>query len=173
MKETKKPPFDKDRYKAKLSEKGLTIDFSKDDIINNLPHLASELLDPVERSVFSLNEYKEDLSKEPVDEIERDSSVELNENSTPEQVAEYKEKIKEKVSSNYDEDSELYYPKTEDFIRRCSTIEEAIEIIDHQLKMKEISESEADRLKKICREKGVRHFGEKKEYGYYERKYRS
>lgn len=173
MNKKKKLPFDKDRYIAKLSEKGLTIDFSKDDIMNNLPHLASELLEPDESSVFSLNDYKDQVKYDSESQMEILENDEIQEDLSEFSAQEIKSQLQQRVKSKYSEDSELFYPKTEDFIRRCSTIDEAIEIIDHQLKMGEIDENKAEQLKKICSEKGIRFFGEKKEDNYYERKYRT
>ncbi len=155
----------KKKYKAKLSEKGITIDFSREDIEKNLPNLARELNNPKEDSIFSINEYRK---KDELSTIKNELSVkdidDLSENLLKKKIP--------NIKSIYDEDSELYYPKTEDFIRRCSNLEEAEKIIDFQLKMKEITEKEAKELKSICQTKGIEYFGPKKKKGYYERTYR-
>ena len=52
------------------------------------------------------------------------------------------------IKSIYSEDSELYYPKTEDFIRRCTNLNEAFEIIEFQLRNNSITKEEAENLKK-------------------------
>jgi hypothetical protein len=62
-----------------------------------------------------------------------------------------------------------YDPGVIDFICRCKTEEEAIEIIDYMLKKGDISESYADELKKQLKEEGLEFFGEHRAPGYYER----
>ena len=63
-------------------------------------------------------------------------------------------------------------PGTIDFIRRCSTKEEAFEIIDFLLKRNEISLDEFDSLKNQIKNQGLASFGPQKKKGYYEKKYR-
>jgi len=63
-----------------------------------------------------------------------------------------------------------YMPDVVAFIRRCSTEEEALEIIDYMEKKGRISPEYADKLRKQLREEGLRSFGPKKEQGYYFRK---
>jgi len=60
-----------------------------------------------------------------------------------------------------------YNPDVIDFLRRCDTDEQAIEIIDYLEKRKEISEKYASHLRRQLEEKGIRSFGSKKEDGYY------
>ena len=73
---------------------------------------------------------------------------------------------------------ELANPGAIDFIRRCTSEEEALSILDYLLKRKEISTKKYESLKEeICQENGLqklinRHGGLKRP-GYYERKYRS
>lgn len=62
-------------------------------------------------------------------------------------------------------------PTPIDYIRRCDTDEEAIEVIDYLECRGEVSREEAERLRKQVRERGVRSFGKKKEWGYYSEKY--
>jgi len=62
-----------------------------------------------------------------------------------------------------------YDPNVVDFLRRCSSDEEAFEIIEYMRKRGEVKEGEADKLYAQLREKGIRSFGPKKEPGYYER----
>lgn len=66
---------------------------------------------------------------------------------------------------------ELFNPRAEDFIRRCSTQKEAYDILDFLLKREEISEKEYNTLKKRIKNEGIESFGEEKTWGYYERKY--
>lgn len=63
-------------------------------------------------------------------------------------------------------------PSAIDFIRRCSTNEEAYEIIDFLLKRNEISLEEFQSLKDQIKNQGLSSFGSQKKKGYYERKYK-
>ena len=72
--------------------------------------------------------------------------------------------------------SELINPGVIDFIRRCSTQEEAVEILDYLFKKAEIRQEEYQKLKKqICQEGGLKKIIEEsggfKKPGYYLRKY--
>ena len=60
-----------------------------------------------------------------------------------------------------------YTPDVVDFLRRCSKVEEAEEIIDFLEKRGEISHEQAVKLRTQLREKGLRSFGSKKEHGHY------
>lgn len=62
-----------------------------------------------------------------------------------------------------------YTPSVIDFICRCSTEEEAIEIIEYMHKKDDVSEDFANELKKQLKEKGLAFFGEHRAPGYYER----
>jgi len=60
-------------------------------------------------------------------------------------------------------------PGVIDFICRCSTEEEALEIIEYMFKKGDVSEGHANELKKHLKEKGLEFFGEHRKPGYYER----
>lgn len=62
-----------------------------------------------------------------------------------------------------------YSPDVVDFLRRCSTEEEALEVIEFLEKRGEISKVHAREIRKQLRTKGVRSFGSKKSWGHYER----
>jgi hypothetical protein len=62
-----------------------------------------------------------------------------------------------------------YMPGVVDFICRCKTEEEALEIIDYMLKKGDLTKEYADMLKKQLKEKGLEFFGEHRSPGYYER----
>lgn len=62
-----------------------------------------------------------------------------------------------------------YTPSILDFICRCKTEEEAIEIIDFILNKKEITIEYAEALKKRLKKEGLESFGEHRTAGYYER----
>jgi hypothetical protein len=60
-----------------------------------------------------------------------------------------------------------FEPTAVDFIRRCDTEEQALEIIDFLESRKEIHHDYADKLRKQLKERGLRSFGSKKKPGYY------
>lgn len=60
-----------------------------------------------------------------------------------------------------------YVPTVVDYIRRCKTVEEAYEVIDYLLRRRQLSEDEAEELKKILRNGGIEAFGGTKEDDYY------
>ncbi len=64
-----------------------------------------------------------------------------------------------------------YDPSVIDFLQRCSTDEEGLEVIDFMEKRGEISKAYAASLKKRIAESGIRSFGEKRESGYYFKKF--
>ncbi|MFW9895152.1 MAG: DUF2095 family protein [Candidatus Thorarchaeota archaeon] len=73
---------------------------------------------------------------------------------------------------------ELLNPGVIDFLRRCTTNEEALEILDYLLKQKEISKMDYNSIKsQIIESEGLNKFIEKhggfKKHGYYEKKYRN
>ena len=61
-------------------------------------------------------------------------------------------------------------PDAIDFVRRCDTVEEALEIINYLEKRGELSFDQAVRLRAQLKTHGLRSFGPKKEVGYYERR---
>ncbi|NWF96431.1 MAG: DUF2095 family protein [Candidatus Thorarchaeota archaeon] len=60
-----------------------------------------------------------------------------------------------------------FYPDVVDYIRRCDTISQAMEIVDYLAKRGEISTSEAKSIKTQLRSEGLRSFGTKKETDHY------
>jgi hypothetical protein len=60
-----------------------------------------------------------------------------------------------------------FNPSAEDFLRRCDTEAQAIEIIDYLQKKGEITQEYADNLRCQLKRDGVRSFGAKKEENYY------
>ncbi len=61
-----------------------------------------------------------------------------------------------------------YEPNVIDFLRRCETEVQGMEIIEYLRKRGEIDEKYAERLKSQLAENGIRSFGSKREKGYYE-----
>jgi len=60
-----------------------------------------------------------------------------------------------------------YEPGVEDFLRRCDTVEQAIEIIEYMETQGEITPENAERLREELMEKGLDAIGKHKEEGYY------
>ena len=62
---------------------------------------------------------------------------------------------------------ETYIPGVIDYIRRCDTVNQALEIVDWMLKQGEITRAEARDIKSQLKSEGLRSFGSKKEKDYY------
>jgi hypothetical protein len=60
-----------------------------------------------------------------------------------------------------------FLPDVVDYIRRCDTVSQAIEIVDYLLSRDEISQSDARDIKSQLRQDGLRSFGAKKEKDHY------
>ena len=60
-----------------------------------------------------------------------------------------------------------YDPDVVDFIRRCDTEEQAVEIIEYLRRRGELTDEYAEKLLDQLRREGVRSFGAKKERDYY------
>ena len=136
--------------KANIEDKdGLKISYDKEELDEFFPHLVKEISGN-QKSI-------------KIDSVEMEVETNLKK-----KYQEYK--------NTYPE--ELYNPGAVDFIRRCTTQEEALNILDYLLKRKEISTNDYKSFKKhILKENGLedlinKHGGVKKP-GYYEKKYRS
>lgn len=62
-----------------------------------------------------------------------------------------------------------YSPDVVDFLRRCTTEDEALEIINFLEKRREINSNHAEELRNQLKSQGLRSFGTKKSWGHYER----
>jgi len=62
-----------------------------------------------------------------------------------------------------------YVPDIVDYVRRCGTEEEALEIIAFMEQRREIDADYANALRHQLRTRGLRSFGSKKTWGHYER----
>jgi hypothetical protein len=62
-----------------------------------------------------------------------------------------------------------YSPDVVDFLRRCTTEAEAMEIINFLEKQREINSNHAEELRNQLKSQGLRSFGNKKSWGHYER----
>jgi hypothetical protein len=134
--------------KAKKSSKnGLNISYDKKELEEYLPHLIDEI-----------SEKKKILRMDLVNfEIEE------------------KEDEMDQINSSYIP-KELINPGVIDFIRRCVTKDEAIEILEYCLKKKELGLKEYEKYKNQIMQKGglkklIEESGGLKHPGYYEKKY--
>lgn len=64
-----------------------------------------------------------------------------------------------------------YEPSIIDFLQRCSTDEEGLEVVSYMEKRGEISKEYANSLRKRIAESGIRSFGAKRESGYYYKRF--
>ncbi|MHA1769582.1 MAG: DUF2095 family protein [Candidatus Thorarchaeota archaeon] len=64
-------------------------------------------------------------------------------------------------------EKQTFLPNVVDYIRRCDTVNQAVEIIDFLLKQEEISSTDARAIKNQLRTEGLRSFGAKKEKDHY------
>ena len=60
-----------------------------------------------------------------------------------------------------------YDPDVVDFIRRCDTVDQALEIIDYLENIGDLNSKEGDKIRKQLETDGLRSFGPKKEKGFY------
>ena len=83
----------------------------------------------------------------------------------------FQEIVEKKCSIKIDEVEPVsfdgYEPTVIDFIRRCDTEEQALEVIDYLERRGEIDKEYAEKLRNQVKTKGVRSFGPKKEDDYY------
>ena len=63
-----------------------------------------------------------------------------------------------------------YTPGPQDYIRRCKTVEEALEVIDYLEKHGELSKEEAEEYRTLLSKYGLKYFGSRKEDDYYYKK---
>ncbi|TFF98881.1 MAG: DUF2095 domain-containing protein [Promethearchaeota archaeon] len=136
--------------KAKINrKKGLNISYDKEEINNFLPHLLEEIKGKKESVKIDAVDYEVEKHGPKGQEREKDNEKQLK---------------------------ALKNPTAIDFIRRCSTKVEAIEILDYLLKRGEISKKELNSIKKkLKKENGLKDLIEKnggfKRPGYYMRKF--
>jgi hypothetical protein len=62
-----------------------------------------------------------------------------------------------------------FIPKAEDYIQRCSTVEQAEEIISFMEKQEELDKEQAEVLRNKLKTEGISSFGTEKTSGHYER----
>lgn len=136
--------------KAKVNrDNGLNIAYDQEELKTFLPHLLEEIKGKEESVKIDGVDYK----------VEQGESEKRDKSGAE--------------TANLEE---LREPKAMDFIRRCSTKEEAKEILEYLLKRGELSEEKATSIKKeLKKENGLEDLIEKsggfKKPGYYMRKY--
>ncbi len=137
---------------SKIHEDKLTIEYDKDELEHLLPELTREIHENRDQRL-SFGEVADELEHE-----ENDRSPDAEEE---EQAAESRwQKQREQ---------ELKNPDAISFIRRCSTVEEANQIIDYLEKRGELTPELATKYRDQLVTTGLESFGPKKEPGYYER----
>ncbi len=139
---------------SKIHEDNLTIEYDKDELENLLPELTREIHENRDQRL-SFGEVANELENEGSD---RSPSAEEEEQAAESQWQKQREK-------------ELKNPDTVSFIRRCSTVDEANQIIDYLEKRGEITPELATKYRDQLVKAGLESFGPKKEPGYYERTY--
>ncbi|MFW9909102.1 MAG: DUF2095 family protein, partial [Candidatus Thorarchaeota archaeon] len=60
-----------------------------------------------------------------------------------------------------------FLPTVIDYIRRCDTVPQAVEIVEYMVNRGELSLKEAKRIKQQLKTEGLRSFGTKKEKDHY------
>jgi hypothetical protein len=95
-------------------------------------------------------------------ELEAEAELQITAYRTSEEEALEEEELELQDFSGYN-------PTIIDFLRRCETDEEALEIINWMESRGEITHEMAKDLRITLTKKGVRAFGPKKEWGWYER----
>lgn len=131
------------------NEDGLKISYDKEELGEYFPHLIKEI-----------SGNQKSIKIDSV-EVEIESSTEQNSGG-----------------SDLFYPEELINPSTIDFIRRCTTNEDALNILDYMLERKKISITDYNSLKnQILEEDGLKELINKhggfKSPGYYEKKYRN
>jgi hypothetical protein len=104
------------------------------------------------------NLYREIEEVKPIAQSEEDELLDPDPEPTPKNMN--VKKLKVDRGRGYD-------PSVMDFLQRCSTNDQAVEIIAYLEKRGEITNACAESLRKKVKDKGVRAFGLKREPGYY------
>jgi hypothetical protein len=63
--------------------------------------------------------------------------------------------------------AKTFTPDVVDYIRRCDTVSQALEIVDFLMKRNEINQAQAKEIKSQLKAEGLRSFGAKKEKDHY------
>ncbi|OLS14867.1 MAG: hypothetical protein RBG13Loki_1499 [Promethearchaeota archaeon CR_4] len=136
----------------KVREDNLTIDYEKMELEHLLPELTREIHEKQDQRL-TFHEVVEELEDEQPQEPETTEEME--------QIVD--------IQWEMQRDKELRNPDAISFIRRCSTINEAQEIIDYLEKRGELTPELASKYRDQLLSSGLESFGPKKEPGYYEK----
>jgi hypothetical protein len=90
---------------------------------------------------------------------------ELEENSTQSFKIDGVQTMSEE--SDQGQEKQTYTPDVIDYIRRCDTVPQAVEIVDFLTKQGEITAAQAKAIKSQIKAEGIRSFGAKKEKDHY------
>ena len=140
--------------KKKPSEENIPPPLSLEELEEQFPSLAAEIMNSKDQMMPLKVETPDDLMSVKVTS-KKTSSVE-------------KKSAKETQSQDFTLSG--YIPTAESYIQRCSTVEEAEEIISFMEKQEEMDEEQAELLRNKLRTEGLSSFGDLKTSGYYERK---
>jgi len=138
----------KSNKKIKIEDKeGLIVSYDRKELDENFPHLIKELFE--KKKSIKIDSFNNEIEQKCEEELQGSNDLYPN---------------------------ELYNPEAVDFIRRCTTKEEAIKILDYLLKKNEISMEDYNSYRNIIsQEDGLDRFikesGGFKRPGYYMRKY--
>ncbi len=105
-----------------------------------------------------------DIEKEKFKKMFPNLAEEMNNRKNRVVIKSIRSELEEKVAAST---FEGYEPDIVDFLRRCDTKQQALEVINYMEKRGEITSSYASKLKKQLKEKGIRSFGTKKSEDYY------
>jgi hypothetical protein len=102
-------------------------------------------------------------------EMDESEAVEIEgeEEEEPEEEGAAEGEKKDRVAM----DSHGYDPTVFDFLARCNTDKQALEIIDYLERRGELTKEQALSLRQTLHQKGVRSFGEKRGAGHYDKKF--
>ena len=128
---------------------------SLEELEEKFPALATEMKDGKDQMIPLQTEKPEDLK-----------SVKVSKEKAP---AVEKPPTKKEEVQHQEYTLSGYVPKAEDFIQRCSTVEEAEEIISYLEKKEELDAEQAKALREKRKDEGVSSFGDAKTTGHYER----
>ncbi len=92
---------------------------------------------------------------------------EIEQNSSKIKIDSVEKKVELPKNNKNKENLRGYDPTIIDFIRRCTTLEEADSIINYLEKRGEISKKYAKNIRDKIKDKGIRSFGPKKSENYY------
>jgi len=135
-----------------ISQDELSIDYDKEDLLETLPNLAKELLNPHYDSKMPItgisNQIEDSEENIHIDDLDDDEETLITCDEIPKD------------------------PDAIEFLRRCSNPQEALEIISFLEQKNQINKEQAQKYREKLEKEGLDAFGEHKSPGHYERKFR-